>query len=103
MAIQRDRREIEHITSLLNQFKEAIRQDYKAEIVGVFGSYVRGEQKPDSDLDVLVRFLQGATLFDLVGLADFLEENLCLRVDVVPVDTVREEIKDSILREMVYL
>ena len=76
---------------------------YRAEILGIFGSYVRGEQRETSDLDVLVRFAKGATLFDFVGLADFLEEMLGIRVDVVPVDALREEIRDPILQEAVYL
>jgi hypothetical protein len=64
---------------------------------------VRGEQRETSDLDVLVRFAPGATLFDLVGLADLLEESLGIRVDVVPVDALREEIRDQVFREAVYL
>jgi len=80
-----------------------VQRRYRAEILGIFGSYVRGEERETSDLDVLVRFAKGATLFDLVGVADFLEEILGIRVDVVPVDGVREEIRDRILREAVYL
>jgi len=74
------------------------------EIKGIFGSYVRGTQKKKSDLDVLVKFYRGATLFDLVGLAIFLEEKLDIKnVDVVPYDAVREEIKEKILKEVVYI
>lgn len=82
---------------------ERMRQKYKAEIKGIFGSYVRGEQKEDSDVDILVRFLEGATLFNFVGLADYLEERLKLKVDIVPVDTIRQEIKEDILKEAIYL
>ncbi len=89
------RRIIETIAGL----KEKLSQEYRAQVVGVFGSYARGEQKAGSDVDVLVNFLPGATLFDLVGLADFLEERLNLRVDVVPVDALREEIKEQVLKE----
>ncbi|AEP12689.1 putative nucleotidyltransferase [Chloracidobacterium thermophilum B] len=94
------------VQSLLRQLEgvaEEIRRRYRAEIVGIFGSYVRGEQRETSDLDVLVRFTPGATLFDLVGLADFLEERLGIRVDIVPVDALREEIRDRVLQEAVYL
>lgn len=58
---------------------------------GVFGSYVRGEQKEDSDLDVLVEFETDANLLGLTGLADFLEEKLNIKVDVVPESALREE------------
>ena len=89
------------ILSILASLKAEARQRFKAEIKGVFGSYVRGEQKPGSDLDVLVEFEEGANLLDLVGLADFLEEKLNLKVDVVPESALREEIKGIVLKEKV--
>ena len=95
---------IEEIIKRLNGLNKEIRKQYKAEVIGIFGSYVRGEQKRKSDLDVLVKFYEGATLFELVGLAIFLEEKLNIKkVDVVPYDAIREEIRDRILKETVYL
>lgn len=91
------------IIETLKNLEEQVRNEYKAEIVGLFGSYVRGEQKEKSDVDILVRFLEGATLLDLAGLGNFLEDKLNVKVDVVPVDTVREEIKEQVLKETVYV
>ena len=96
-------KDVEAFIHTLRGLAEKTKRRYKAEVVGIFGSYVRGEQTGSSDLDVLVRFYPGATLFDLVGLADYLEETLGVKVDVVPVDTIREEIKAQILSEAVYL
>lgn len=96
-------KELERIITTLQSLEEQIRKEYRAEIIGVFGSYVRGEQKTSSDADILVRFLKGATLFNFVGLADFLEEELKVKVDIVPIDTVRKEIKEQVLKEAVYL
>lgn len=94
----------EEIKTVLYDLKNEIKDKYKAQIVGIFGSFAKGKQKRGSDLDVLVIFERGATLFEFVGLALFLEEKLGIRkVDVVPIDTVREEIKDKILAETVYL
>lgn len=93
----------EIIIETLRELKDEIRQKYKAEIKAIFGSYVRGEQKESSDLDILVMFFKGATLFDFVGLADYVEEKLKLKVDIVPIDTIREEIKEDISKEAVYL
>ncbi len=76
---------------------------YNARVVGVFGSYVKGEQKQDSDLDVLVEFKDKANLLDLVGMSNYLEDELKIKVDVVPVDTIRPEIKDHVFREAVYI
>jgi predicted nucleotidyltransferase len=94
------------VQTLIEQLKIVageVQRRYRAEILGIFGSYVRGEERETSDLDVLVRFAKGATLFDFVGLADFLEEILGIQVDVVPVDALRAEIRDRILGEAVYL
>lgn len=99
----RSHKTIEEIISTLNSFRENIRKEYKAEVIGLFGSYVRGEQKETSDIDIIVRFLDDASLFDLVGLADFLEEELKIKVDIVPIDTIRKEIKEDVLREAVYI
>jgi predicted nucleotidyltransferase len=93
--------DLDRILADLKSVTGKIHQKYKATIVGVFGSYVRGEQKEGSDVDVLVRFHEGATLLDLVGLADFLEEQLGVQVDVVSERAVRPELKDQILKEVV--
>jgi predicted nucleotidyltransferase len=74
---------------------------YKVREIGVFGSVVRGEQKQESDIDVLVDFEENADLFDLVGLGLFLEEKLGRKVDVAPKRALRKEIRDSVLREFV--
>jgi len=91
------------ILAILSSSKDEVRKRFKAEIKGIFGSYARGEQKKESDLDIIVKFHKGATLFDLVGLADYLEEKLKVKVDIVPDDTIREEIKKEVLKETVYI
>ena len=99
----KSQKSLQEIISILTSLKEVIKRDYKAEVIGLFGSYVRGEQRKSSDIDVLVIFLDDASLFDLVGLADFLEEELKIKVDIVPIDTIRKEIKEDVLREAVYI
>jgi hypothetical protein len=95
---------LEEIKEKLRSLQEEVKREYKAEIIGIFGSYVHGKQKEGSDIDVLVKFYRGATLFEFVGLAIFLEETLGIkRVDVVPYDTVREEIKEQVFKEAIYL
>lgn len=94
---------IEEIERILTNVKDIVRKEYKAEIIGLFGSYVRCEQKETSDIDILVKFYEGATLFDLTGLAEFLEEQLQIRVDIVPIDALRKEIKERVLKEVIYL
>lgn len=89
------------ILKALAGLKGEVRQRFKAELRGVFGSYVRGEQRAESDLDVLVAFDDEANLLDLVGLSMFLEEKLGLSVDIVPEDSIRHEIRDIVLNEKV--
>jgi predicted nucleotidyltransferase len=94
---------VQDILHTLAELKTEVKERYKAEIKGIFGSYVRGKEKEGSDIDVLVEFDEGANLIDFVGLSLFLEEKLNLRVDVVPESAIRKEIREDILREAAYL
>jgi len=95
---------LKEIIEKLKSLKEEIKNNYKAEVIGVFGSYARNKQNRKSDIDVLVKFYDGATLFELIGIGLFLEKRLGIkRGDVVPYDTVREEIRNRIFKEAVYL
>jgi len=92
---------LDEIKEALRSLQEEIKEEYRAEIIGIFGSYARKEEKAGSDIDILVRFYEGATLFDFVGLADFLEERLNVKVDIVSERAIRQELKDQILKEVV--
>ena len=65
----------------------------------IFGSFVRGEAKEDSDLDLLVEFKGEKSLIDLAGLKIELEETLGISVDVLTYDSLHPLLKDRILRE----
>ena len=94
---------IEVIKNTISDAKEELRQNYKAEVKGIFGSYARGDYNADSDLDLLVDFEVGASLLDLVGVQLYFEEKLDCKVDVVSRRALREEIRDTVLKEMIYL
>lgn len=87
----------------LEQLKEEIRQKYKVKQIGVFGSVVRNKHDNVSDIDILVDFENNADFFDFVGLSLFLEEKLNEKVDIVPKRALREEIKETVLREVSYV
>jgi len=91
------------IIEALQKAKDEARERYRAEIMGFFGSYARGEEHADSDLDVLVEFRKGATLLHLTGLGNFLEERLNCPVDVVSKKAVRKEIAPHIYDDLVSL
>lgn len=61
----------------------ALADRHKAENVRVFGSVARGEENENSDVDILVHFRPGASLFDLMDLKEDTEELLGLEVDIV--------------------
>lgn len=65
----------------------------------IFGSFVKGEAKKDSDIDILIEFKRGKTLFDLAGLKIELEEALGKKVDLVEYSTLHPLLKDKILEE----
>ena len=94
---------IAEIQSTIAAEKDEIRRRYRAEIKGIFGSYARGDFHADSDLDLLVDFDEGANLFDLVGLQQFLEEKLGCKVDLVSRRSLRTELRTSVLNEMISL
>ena len=70
--------------------------------MGLFGSYASEKQTDISDIDILVDFEDGASLFDFIGVSLFLEEEFKCKVDLVPKNAVREEIKDNIFRTVIY-
>lgn len=95
--------EMEDILAKLKELKPIITARYKAKEIGLFGSFVRGEQSVSSDIDVLVEFEEGVDLFDWIGLTLYLEEALQREVDVVPKRVLRAELQQSVLREVVAL
>ena len=94
---------VEELKKIIAGEKDVIRKQYKAQIKAVFGSYARGDFHADSDLDLLVDMDAGATLLDLVGLQHFLEDKLGCKVDLGTESSLREEIRASVLNEMIEL
>ena len=91
------------IIKILKKNELEIRNKFHARLKGIFGSYARGDQGVKSDLDILVDFGPEADLLHFVGLCDFLESKLDCTVDLVPLGSIREEIKADILKEAIYL
>ena len=91
-------KKLKQIQSILASSKAELRKRYKVRELGIFGSYSRGEQKKTSDVDILVRFNPNATLFDFVGLGNYLEEKLKIKVDVVSERGIRPELKNNIIK-----
>ncbi|MEW5988546.1 MAG: nucleotidyltransferase family protein [Chloroflexota bacterium] len=76
---------------------------YGAHNVRVFGSLARGEGRPDSDLDLLVRLEPGRSLLDLIAIKQDLEDLLGCGVDVVTEAAFSPYIRDQVLNEAISL
>lgn len=83
----------------LKELKPRMCEHYKVKEIGIFGSIARGDDSEQSDIDVLVEFEQGADLFDLVALAQFLEQHMGRPVDLVTKRALRVEIREQVLKE----
>lgn len=92
---------LKKIKKILAAHKDEVRERYNLKEIGIFGSFVRGEQKKTSDIDILVEFQEVPDLLKFIELERYFEELLQMKVDLVRKFSVRSELKDIILREVV--
>ncbi|MCU0288782.1 MAG: nucleotidyltransferase family protein, partial [Acidobacteria bacterium] len=88
------------LKKILATQKPELMKKYHLKKLGVFGSYVRGEETQTSDLDVMVDFERPIGL-DFVTLADELESLLGVKVDLVSVNAIKPRMMESIREELV--
>ncbi len=94
---------IKEIKNLLSKHRKELEAKYKVKNIGVFGSFVRGEQKKKSDIDILVEFKETVDFFEFLDLEEHLERLLGIKVDLVTKRALKPLIKDKILNEVVYV
>lgn len=95
---------VEEISRALKENETTLKDKYKVKEIGIFGSWVRGEQKTDkSDLDVLVDFEEPVSLLEFVELERYLSELLGIKVDLVMKNALKPRIGKRILEEVVYV
>lgn len=94
---------LDEIKEILNQHREELRLKYSVKEIGVFGSYVRGEQKKRSDVDILVDFEGLPDVFLLIDLEEYLRKLLKKKVDLIRKKAIRPELRDAIYKETVYI
>jgi uncharacterized protein len=76
-----------------------IAQQHGATRVRVFGSWARGEQRPGSDLDLLVEMAPGRSLLDLIAIKQDLQDLLNCAVDVVTEKSLSPYLRERVLAE----
>ena len=96
-------RTVEEIKEILKSHKAELRSKYGVREIGIFGSYVKKEQKEASDVDILVDFERTLGLLDFVGLKNYLSDILGTHVDLVMRKALKPNIGKRILGEVVYV
>ena len=97
-------RTLDDIRAQLQAELPMLRERYDVDRIGICGSYVRGEQTEDSDLDLLVTFTETPGLIEFIGLEHYLENTLGLSVDLGTPDGLKEgPAAENIRREVEYL
>ena len=95
-----NRKKVEVYIQKLHEMLPELKERYHVSYLGVFGSYIREEQKPESDLDVLVEFSKTPTIFKFVNLENYLSEALGVKVDLVMKDALKPNKGKHIMREV---
>ena len=96
------KKDINVILSKLREIEPRLRDEFGVSGLWVFGSYVRGDQRRESDVDVLVEFDRpGMTLFKFIDIELTLSEHLGLKVDLVQRRALRPALRPSVLAEAV--
>jgi predicted nucleotidyltransferase len=95
----------DQILTFLSQNKKLFRERYHVIRIGIFGSYARGEQNLNSDIDLLVEFEENTQdLYELkLQMKDFFKTNLAIEVDICREKYIKPRIKSTILKETVYV
>lgn len=91
--------ETKKVKQVLNEHKQELRKKFKVKNLGIFGSYARGKQKNNSDIDILVEFYEPLGL-EFFTLENYLSEILKIKVDLVTRKAIKQVVKKSILKEV---
>jgi len=99
------KKSLDEIKAILEKHKKELKEKYEVKEIGIFGSYLRGEAKEKSDLDILVEFNPNAkiSLLEFIELENYLSDLLGVKVDLVEKSALKPRIGKHILSEVAYL
>ena len=88
----------------MDSVEDLLKEKYAVKSLAIFGSYIRGEQKEESDIDILVEFNKPIGLA-FIELGDFLSEVLGVRVDLLTPEMIRKNplLKENVERDLYYV
>ncbi len=94
---------IDEFKNILERHKQELKERFKVNEIGIFGSYVRSEQTEESDVDILVSFNEPIDFFLFLDLEEYLSNLIGVKVDLVMKRALKPSIGGSILEETVYV
>jgi len=95
-------RNLEQIRRIINIYRKELEEKFKVKSIAIFGSYARGEQTPQSDIDIIVEFKEPVGML-FIHLADFLEEILGIKVDLLTSEAIKKNRIKYIKEELIYV
>ena len=96
-------RNLSNLQERLQKLYPELKQKYGVIKLGIFGSYIRNEQREGSDLDLLVTFEETPGLFQFIELENFFSDALGVKVDLVMEDALKPTIKKHVLAEVLLI
>lgn len=94
---------LEQIMAILRRHWPSLATEYHVRSMGVFGSYVRHEEKPGSDIDLLISFEETPSLLKFIELENRLSDLLGGKVDLVMKEALKPNIARRVLPEVVQI
>lgn len=92
---------LKRINKQLKNYKGELYTKYKVKDIGIFGSMARGAEKKRSDIDILVEFEELPDFLKFIELENYLTDLLGKKVDLVEKTSIRKELKDYIMNEVI--
>ena len=99
----KESKSIREIQKILLNHKQELREKYGVKEIGIFGSYIREENRKNSDIDILVEIEKPMGFFKFIRLERYLSELLRVKVDLVTKNALKPHIGQRILAEVIYV
>lgn len=97
------KKSITQISKILRDLNSFIQKEYNVSEVKIFGSYAKKENDSNSDLDLLVTFSKTPGLLKFIELENFLSDKIGIKVDLVMEDSIKHQLRDSILNNAIQI
>lgn len=94
---------VDKIKFKIKSVEPFLKERFRVKKIGIFGSYLRNEQRKTSDIDILVEYYEDPSLFEFFDLKYYLENILKRKVDLVMKNSLKHYIGERILSEVIYI